>query len=158
VSILTFDLIVTNGQKVTILTFLTKWTFVMSVIPWTNRTNWTKYIVMGKEGDLIHLKTEIPARTHQKIRLWVAQCEDRLSQADLLIYAFENLPPMPKLVPNSAVANLIKKPGALKGLTPDEKKVLNLIAKGIIKATTEDKQLIEKITKELENTASKPKR
>lgn len=105
---------------------------------------------MAKDGDLVHLKTEIPIRTHQKIRLWVAQCESRISQADLLIYAFENLPPMPHLIPNSFVANLIKKPGALKGLTEDEKKVLRLIAQGIIKPTTDDDKLIERIAKALD--------
>lgn len=114
---------------------------------------------MSKEGDLVNLKIEIPVRTHQKIRKWVAECESRTSQADLLIYAFENLPAMPRLVPNSEVSNLLKNPGALKGLTPDEKKVLQLIAKGIIKATPDDIKLIEKISKALNIiTPAKPKR
>ena len=114
---------------------------------------------MRKDGDLVNLKIELPIRTHQKIRKWVAECESRISQADLLVYIFENLPAMPKLVPNSEVANLLAQPGALKGLTNDEKKVLQLIAKGIIKPSKDDERLIDRIAKSLETVAPpKPKR
>lgn len=93
------------------------------------------------------VKIDMPDRVHRKIKQWVVLSENDVTQADLLIYLFENLAsvPMPKLKPDPVLLSALKKPP--KGLTVDQRKTLELIGKGVIKAIPDEQKLIDRLLK-----------
>ena len=93
------------------------------------------------------VKLELPARLHKKLKQWLLDCEQ--TQADMFCYLVDNLPPAPKLKPNSLLLNYLseyKNTQALrKSLSPDDIRVLELVARGIVKPTPDEQKLIDKL-------------
>lgn len=93
------------------------------------------------------LKVDMPDRIHKKIKQWVVNAEDELTQTELLIYIFDNLHdiPIPKVKPNSVLLSALEKPA--KWLSIDQRRTLELIGKGVVKATPDEQKLIDKLIK-----------
>lgn len=93
------------------------------------------------------LKVDMPDRIHKKIKQWVVNAEDELTQTELLIYIFDNIHnlPIPKVKPNPILLSALEKP--VKWLSLDQRRTLELIGKGIIKPTQDEQKLADKLIK-----------
>lgn len=102
---------------------------------------------MIKGLEMKSAKIELPARLHKKLKMWLLECDQM--QSDMFCYLIDNLPPVPQFKPNSRLINYLKEyknqVTLKKQYSTDDLKILDLVARGIIKPTPDEEKLIDKL-------------
>lgn len=95
------------------------------------------------------VKLELPARLHKQLKLWLIECEQ--SQSDMFCYLVDHLPPAPKFEPRSDLLNYLSvyqnQTFLRKNYSKDDIRMLELIARGVIKPNADEQKLIDKLLK-----------
>lgn len=88
------------------------------------------------------MRLHIPDRLHQEYKKWAVLSGHQLS--DAIYYLFDNIPAPVKTKPNSRLLAWLDNPSNKKKLNPDQQRIYELIALGLVKPTVEESRMISK--------------
>lgn len=94
------------------------------------------------------MSLNIPERIYRKWKLWLATAEGNATQEDWICWLFENLPESPEgLKVDTDLLDILDNNKGKLQYSPDQKKILGLIAKGLLEPTEEEQALVLKVKK-----------
>lgn len=93
--------------------------------------------------------TSIPDRIYRKWKQWIATSEIDATMEEWMCWLFENLPEMPRdLKQDTELLDILANNRSnLQFKMPDHKKLLTLIAKGLLEPTEDEQALVLKVKK-----------
>lgn len=105
---------------------------------------------MDKNKNMKRTNTSIPDRIYRQWKQWIASAEIDATMEEWMCWIMSNLPEMPKNIKQdlALLKYLDDNQQSLK-YSQDQKKLLRLIAKGLIAPDQEDLEIIQKIKKQI---------
>ena len=92
------------------------------------------------------MSLNIPDRIYRKWKLWMALTEAKATQEDWICWLFENLPDIPTdIKQDEALLEILDTAKSKLNYSLDQKKIAELIAKGLLDPTDEEKEMVHKL-------------